>query len=412
MAAGTREHRKRRRILAGVAAVGAWTACFVGLATNAGAEDVQAQEWHLKAMQAEKIWKVSTGEGIKVAVIDTGVDPTTESLQGRVLPGRDVSGAPGDETRDDVGHGTTMAELIAGSGKGGTLKGLAPGAKIIPIRTNLNGMKGADKKKEHLGEAIRAAADSDARIINMSLGGRAPHPSIQEAVEYAAKKGKLLFASTGNDAQKGNEENWPAEYRDVAAVAATNKAGKVADYSNYGGHTILAGASEGLPEWCDGKKLSYCPGGGTSSATAIVSASAALIWSHHPDWTSNQVLRVMIKTAGLKGDEPSKYLGFGEVRPRMNLLEGKGDPGDPDISPLTWERTLHTKPKESGQNSDAKGPGKEDSDKGAAPDKVEVADSEREDSGNAQLWWAVGAGAAVLVIGWGAAFAIRRARRG
>ncbi|MEU7317675.1 S8 family serine peptidase [Streptomyces sp. NPDC007083] len=413
MAAETRERRKERRLLAGIAAVGAWTVCLVGLAPTADAEGVQAQEWHLKVMQAEKIWKVSTGEGIKVAVIDTGVDPTTESLQGRVLPGSDVSGAPGDETRDDVGHGTTMAELIAGSGKGGTLKGLAPGAKIIPIRTNLNGMKGADKKREHLGEAIRAAADSDARIINMSLGGTVPHPALKDAVEYATKKGKLLLAGTGNDAQKGNHENYPAAYPNVVAVASIGKDGKVADYSNYGQHTILSAASEGLPAWCDGRKQRYCPGGGTSAATAVTSASAALIWSHHPDWTSNQVLRVMIKTAGLKGDEPSKYVGFGGVRPRMNLLEGKGDPGDPDISPLTGERTLHTKPKDSGQNSDAKGSGKEDdSDKGAAPDKVEVADSEREDSGNAQLWWAVGAGAAVLVIGGGAALAIRRARRG
>ncbi|MFE9336967.1 S8 family serine peptidase [Streptomyces sp. NPDC007063] len=408
MAAGTRELRNRRRLLAGIAAVGAWAVCLVGLAPAAGAEDVQAQEWHLKAMQAEKIWKVSTGEGIKVAVIDTGVDPTTESLQGRVLPGRDVSGAPGDETRDDVGHGTTMAELIAGSGKGGTLKGLAPGAKIIPIRTNLNGMKGADKKKEHLGEAIRAAADSDARIINMSLGGTTPHPSIQEAVEYATKKGKLLFASTGNDAQKGNQETWPAAYPNVVAVASTNKAGKVADYSNYSQHTILSGASEGLPAWCDGKKQRYCPGGGTSSAAAVVSASAALIWSHHPDWTSNQVLRVLIKTAGLKGDEPSKYVGFGEVRPRMNLLEGEGDPGAPGISPLTGERTLHAK--EGEPKSDSKKSGESDSNKNTAPDKVKVADSKSAESGSSWILPGVGIATGVAILA-GCAFAVARVRR-
>ncbi|WP_431980880.1 S8 family serine peptidase [Streptomyces qinglanensis] len=407
MAAETQEHRRRRRILAGIAAVGAWTACLVGLAPTADAEDAQAQEWHLKVMQAEKIWKVSTGEGVRVAVIDTGVDPTTESLQGQVLPGRDVSGAPGDETRDDVGHGTTMAELIAGSGKGGTLKGLAPGAKIIPIRTNLNGMKGADKKKEHLGEAIRAAADSDARIINMSLGGTAPHPSIQEAVEYAAKKGKLLFASTGNDAQKGNQENWPAAYPNVVAVASIGKDGKVADYSNYGQHTTLSGAGDDLPAWCDGKKQRYCSRGGTSSATAIVSASAALIWSHHPDWTSNQVLRVMIKTAGLKGDEPSKYVGFGGVRPRMNLVEGKGDPGDPDVSPLTGERTLHSKEKES--KSDSEESGKNNSNKETAPGKVKVADSKTAPSeGNWLPAVGIAGGVAILA---GCAFAVVRLRR-
>ncbi|MFI8854345.1 S8 family serine peptidase [Streptomyces sp. NPDC053499] len=386
---------------------------MTGLAPAASADGIQSQEWHLKVMQAEKLWKVSTGKGIKVAVIDTGVDLSTRSLQGRVLPGKDVSGAPGDETRDDDGHGTTMAELIAGSGEGGTLKGLAPDAKIIPIRTNLKGMKGADKTKEHLGEAIRAAADSDAQIINMSLGGTNPHPSIENAVRYAVKKGKLLFAGTGNDAQKGNRESYPAAYPDVVAVASTNKAGKVAEYSSYGQHTVLSGASAGLPAWCDGEKKRYCRGGGTSSAAAVVSASAALIWSHHPDWTSNQVLRVMIKTAGLKGDKPSKYVGYGEVRPRMNLVEGEGDPGDPDISPLTGERTLHTKPSKSKESSSqAKGSGKGDSNNEAAPDKVKVADSGREDSSNSLLWEAVGGGAALLVIGGGATLVIRRARRG
>ncbi|MEU2724821.1 S8 family serine peptidase [Streptomyces smyrnaeus] len=358
-------------------------------------------------MQAEKIWKVSTGRGIKVAVVDGGVDASTQSLQGRVLPGKDLSGAPGDETRDDAGHGTTMAELIAGSGKGGTLKGLAPGAKIIPFRTAIAGMNGADMSKDHLGEAIRAAADSDAQIINMSVGG-APHPAIKEAVEYATKKGKLLVASAGNDAKKGNRETYPAAYRDVVAVTATDKAGKVADYSNYSQHTVLSGPGAGLPGWCDGKKKKYCTKGGTSSAAAIVSASAALLWSHHPDWTANQVLRVLIKTAGLQGDKPSKYVGFGEVRPRMNLLEGKGDPGDPDISPLTGERTLNTKSK--GASSHAKGSDEDDSDKGTAPDKVKVADSESEENSNVSPWLAVAAGSVVIILGAGAMM-IKRGRR-
>ncbi len=115
----------------------------------------------------------------------------------------------------------------------------------------------------------------------------------------------------------------------------------------------------------------------------------------------------MIKTAGLKSDKPSKYLGFGEVRPRMNLLEGKGDPGDPDISPLTGERTLHTKEKE--PESDSEESGKNDSNKKTAPGKVKVADSK---SASSESKWfpAVGiaAGAAILA---GCAFAAVRLRR-
>ncbi|MGP3986257.1 S8 family serine peptidase [Streptomyces sp. 3N207] len=410
MTATSRKQRTKRRLLTGLAAVGAWTVCIAGLAPTATAEDVRSQQWYLKAMQAEKMWKVSTGQGIKVAVIDSGVDPTTQSLQGRVLPGKDLSGAPGDETRDDLGHGTTMAELIAGSGKGGTLKGLAPGARIIPIRTNLTGMEGADRKKEHLGEAIRAAADSDAQIINMSLAGTAPHPSIEEAMKYATKKGKLLLAGTGNDAKKGNQLNYPAAYRDVVAVGATDQSGKAADFSNRN-HTILAGPGVGVPGWCDGKKQKYCTQGhgGTSSATAITSASAALIWSKHPDWTANQVSRVLIKTAGLKDKDkgPGKSIGFGAVRPRLNLLENKGDPGDPDISPLTGERTLHTKSKSS--SSHAKDAGK-DSNKEAAPGQAKVADSKSKGKDRGWLLPATGIAAGVVVLA-GCGFAAVRLRR-
>ncbi|MBQ1123513.1 S8 family serine peptidase [Streptomyces sp. B15] len=409
MTTASRKPRMRRRLFTGLAAMGAWAVSFTVLAPVAGADSVQSQQWYLKPMQAEKMWKVATGEGIKVAVVDTGVDSSTPSLRGRVLPGKDVSGAPGDEMRDDAGHGTTMAEIIAGSGKGGALKGLAPDAKIIPIKGNLKGVPEATKDASGA-KAIRAAADSDAQIINMSFGG-APHPAFKKALDYATKKGKLLLAGTGNDAKKGNQENYPAAYPNVAAVASIDKTGRVAESSTYGEQTDLSGPGEGVPVLCDGKKQAYCPRGGTSAATAIASASAALIWSHHPDWTANQVLRVLLKTGDL-ADKPSIYVGHGAVRPRMNLLEGKGDPGDPDISPLTGERTLNTKSKESGSDAknSGKGSGKDDSNKEAAPDKVKVADSKAEDDGGSWLLPAIGIAAGVIILG-GCGFAVVRIRR-
>lgn len=399
----------RRRLFTGLAAIGAWTVSFTVLAPVAGADSVQSQQWYLKPMQAEKMWKVSTGKGIKVAVVDTGVDSSVKSLRGRVLPGKDLSGAPGDETRDDVGHGTTMAELIAGSGEGGTLKGLAPDAKIIPIKGKFDGVKGPTQLNTRA-KAIRAAADSDAQVINMSFGG-GPNDDLEKAVKYALKKDKLLLASTGNYAKKGNFDSYPAAYPGVAAVAAIDKTGKVAEFSTHGEHTALSGPGVGIPGRCDGNKKQYCTEVGTSHATAIASASAALIWSHHPDWTANQVLRVLLKTGDL-ADEPSIYVGHGAVRPRMNLLEGKGDPGDPDISPLTGERTLNTKSKESGSDAknSGKGSGKGDSDKEAAPDKVKVADSKTEDEGSSWLLPAIGIAAGVIILG-GCGFAVVRIRR-
>ncbi|WP_326807424.1 S8 family serine peptidase [Streptomyces sp. NBC_01775] len=384
-----------------------------GLAPTAVAEDVQSQQWYLDGMQIKKIWKVSTGKGVKVAVVDGGVDSSTQSLRGQVLPGKDISGAPGDENKDDVGHGTTMAELIAGTGRGGTVKGVAPDAKILPIRTTLRGIKGIDKNLNRHAEAIRAAADSDAKIINMSWGTSTDGPT-KRALDYAVSKGKLLIAAMGNDGQSGNTDGlgYPASHPNVAAIASYGKNLKVSKFSSSGRATTFAAPGQEMPGWCDGKREQYCPNiEGTSASSAIASGAAALVWAKHPTWTANQVLRVLIDTAGRKDgkkDTVSKYIGNGAIRPRMNLLEGKGKPGDPDISPLTGKKTGSSAPgpkSPGGKDSDKNGSTKDD-----APDKVKVADSKSEDGDSSQLLPILGVGAGVLILA-GCGFAVVRLRR-
>src|SRR5690606_34987996 len=130
--------RQHRRWGAGICSVlGAVALLSTGLTTGAAAADVQSKQWYLSAMKAEGMWKVSTGEGIKVAVIDSGVNPDTPSLRGQVLTGEVPDSVGHKATEDYSGHGTSMAELIAGTGAGGGLKGLAPGAKIVPYRIAL-----------------------------------------------------------------------------------------------------------------------------------------------------------------------------------------------------------------------------------------------------------------------------------
>ncbi len=108
-----------------------------GLAPSATAIDAQSEQWYLSAMKADEMWKVSTGKGVKVAVVDTGVNPNTSSLKGQVLAEAPAAVAY-KATEDYDGHGTSMAELIAGTGAGGGLKGLAPDAKIVPYRIATN----------------------------------------------------------------------------------------------------------------------------------------------------------------------------------------------------------------------------------------------------------------------------------
>ncbi|MDQ0695402.1 S8 family serine peptidase [Streptomyces sp. W4I9-2] len=409
MTAGMSRAQRRVRGLGTLAVAASWSVLFVGAAQPAAA-DTQSKQWYLSAMQAEEMWKVTTGEGVKVAVIDTGVNSATPSLQGQVLKGFDATGAPGDETDDYDGHGTSMAELIAGTGNGGGLKGLAPGAKIIPVRiTNPEFEKKHATKANDTVEAIRAAADSDARIISMSFGSPYSMGQEREAIEYAESKGKLFFASVGNDGDKGNKKEYPAAYPSVVGVASADRDGKVAFYSQHAGTVDLASPGNDVPGWCDASFKSYCQSQGTSPATAIASASAALVWSLHPDWTANQVLNVLFDTAGRdwKDGTRSKYLGHGLIRPSMNILKGKGEPGDPDISPLTKERT--TGPADSSEKP-ADAASEQPAKNGAEADKPVAAEETKSSGDESQLGLILGVAAVVVVLG-GVAYAVVRRRK-
>ncbi|MFF7491225.1 S8 family serine peptidase [Streptomyces rubiginosohelvolus] len=411
MTAGMSRARRRVRVLGTLAVAASWSVLFVGAAQPAAA-DTQSEQWHLGAMQAEDMWKVTTGEGIKVAVVDTGVNPSTPSLRGQVLKGVDATGAPGDETDDYEGHGTTMAELIAGTGKGGGLKGLAPGAKIIPLRIALDEFQEEHSSSiQDVANAIRAAADSDAQIISMSFGSRHTTPQDREAIKYAQSKGKLLFASVGNEGHKQNERGYPAAYPQVVGVASADRDGKVSFYSQHAGTVDLASPGSDVPRWCDNSFKSYCDGdGGTSAATAIASASAALVWSLHPDWTANQVLNVLFDTAARdwKDGERSEYLGQGLIRPSMNVLKGKGNPGAPDISPLTKEKT--TGPAKSSEPSASTSASPQPAKNGAEGEEAAaLKESNSSDDGN-QLGLILGVAAAVAVLG-GVAYAVVRRRK-
>ncbi|MFD8938476.1 S8 family serine peptidase [Streptomyces sp. NPDC059578] len=319
------------------------SALLIGLPSPVAADDVHSQQWYLEPMQAERMWKISTGKGVKVAVVDSGVNPQTPSLRGKVLVSEVPDDAAYGATKDYGGHGTTMAELIAGSGSDASLRGIAPDARIIPIRVVLKQLKSKDeiRKTASIPDGIRAAADTDARIINLSLGGEFTDPELEDSVKYAASKGKLIFASVGNEGPKAEFRAYPAAYIEAIGVSAADKSGKVGDFSQKGDYVDLASPGVNVPMWCDETFTRYCPSRGTSQATAIASASAALIWSVHPEWTAHQVLRTLIDTAGRDWarNNPSNYLGYGLIRPRLVLEDPDIDPGPADVNPITNEKT-------------------------------------------------------------------------
>ncbi|GAA5052036.1 type VII secretion-associated serine protease mycosin [Streptomyces similanensis] len=409
-----------RRVRSVAAVVGALAAAGLGLAPSAAAADAQSQQWYLGPMQAEKMWKAGTGQGIKVAVIGSGVNPDTPSLRGQVLQGVDALVKDGlgkgsvTRTDDTTGQGTTAAELIAGTGKGGGLKGLAPGVKIIPIRVPPLKHDELPDPNYPLATAVKAAVDSGAKIIDFAVGNEYTIGTQivgDVAFDYAVKKGVLMVAGTGDNRKDGNKTQYPAAYPHVVGVAAGDKNWEVSSTSQYGDYVDLAAPGEDLPRWCDATFQRYCAdGGGTTAASALVSASAALVWSAHPDWTANQVLGSLIDTAGRTWpkDKPSKYGGYGSVRPRLVLENADYKAGPADADPLAAEDGESPAP-EAPQAASASATSQ-------APQKTttggtSAAGSTAESPGDSNtLWIALGAAAAVVVVG-GGGLAVVRARR-
>ncbi|MFE6286950.1 S8 family serine peptidase [Streptomyces sp. NPDC057877] len=359
------------------------------------------------------MWKVSTGAGVKVAVVDSGVNPDTQSLKGRVTTDG-VSQALGYKATEDYdSHGTSMAELIAGSGAGGTLKGLAPDATIVPYRIALTTLKDKTERQKapDLPAVIREIADSDIEIISMSFTSSIDHQEVREAVEYAHSKGKLMFAGTGNEAETKNFIGYPAAYPYVVGIAASDESGTVGEFSEHGNYVDLASPGLDVPTWCDATFRSYCTGQGTSQATAIASASAALIWSAHPDWTANQVLASLIDTAGRDWarDDPSTYLGYGLIRPRKVLENADYNPVSANTDPLATENATGVLDEE-GEPVAATSSPSPGASKDTSGGQTSAAAPKSDTSDDTTLWVTLGAAAAVLVIG-GGAVAVARSRR-
>ncbi|WP_228991197.1 type VII secretion-associated serine protease mycosin [Streptomyces sp. DH8] len=382
---------------------------------SAHAETAREQQWHLDAMHAEEMWKTSTGKGITVAVIDTGVDKSVTDLRGQVLDGIDYSSEEGDEHTDWGEHGTVMAALIAATGAGGERAGtygLAPGAKVLPIRMPKEG-EGATglletpsyvkKWAKRMALAIRFAADSEAKIINISMASSgAGHPELTAALKYALEKGKLVFAGVGNSGDVKNELEYPAATPGVIGVAGVDRHAKPYKSSQWGPQVDLAAPAVDVVSACpNGSQI--CGGNGTSMATALASASAALLWSQHPDWTNYQVLRVLLQTASGndKGLSRDDVIGYGVVRPRIALTE-PGDPGPADEYPLP-DLAAKAPASPSAQPSHPA--------KGSAEPAAGPAASGGGDSGSTPTAGiAIGVGAAVLLGVVGAVWAVRRRR--
>ncbi|WP_412540055.1 type VII secretion-associated serine protease mycosin [Longispora sp. K20-0274] len=283
-----------------------------GVAAPAWADSIRDKQWHLAPLGVAAAHGVSQGEGVIVAVIDTGVDASHPDLDGNVLPGIDLTG-PGDGHTDPDGHGTAMAADIAahghGPGNSAGVLGLAPKSKILPVRFTA-GQKGGD-----LGAGIRWAADHGAKILNVS--SVSPDlSSVRDATTYALGKGVIIVAGTGNNGS--TDVGAPALYPGVVAVGGVDKNNGAWAKSNHGPETVITAPAIDIVSAKNGG--GYAIENGTSDATALVSGTAALIWSKYPQLDANNVINRLVATADDKGD-PGRdpQYGYGVINPGKAL---------------------------------------------------------------------------------------------
>ncbi|MFF6998060.1 type VII secretion-associated serine protease mycosin [Streptomyces sp. NPDC008313] len=357
--------------------------------------------WSLQRVLLDELWRQSKGKGVRVAVIDTGVDVHNPQLTHAVDTGagrnllprklKDDNGDPvprGKEngTTDTVGHGTRVAGIIAARPAEKTgFVGLAPQATIIPIQQNDAEGHGT---AETLADAIRYAIRAKADVINISQdtsNAVKPGSALKDAVDAALAQGIVVVASAGNDGLGGNvKRTYPASYEGVLAVAASDRNNERAPFSQ--SDETVDVAAPGVDMISTVPRGGHCSDNGTSFSAPYVAGVAALIKAKHPDWTGREIVAQIEQTAERSIAGHDRLVGWGVVDPVRALTEDDA----PVESPHPHEGLTRAE----------------------APTPAELQLGETPDERNTRLATYAAVAAGVLVAGLtGAAIATRDARR-
>lgn len=295
------------------------------------ARDVITQlPWAQQLLDLDRTWPHSTGAGVTVAVVDSGVDADHPQLRGKVLPGADfflVGDLPGNF--DCVSHGTAAASIIAASPVPGVgFRGVAPDARILPVRITdrelTDGGTATPINPGIVGEGIRYAADSGAKVINLSLSGYGDFPAIRDAVTYAQSKDVLLVAAVGNRDDQGAVPSFPASYDGVLGVGSINIEGVRAQGSQVGPYVDLVAPGQDVV--AASRVAGHHYWAGTSFAAPFVSGVAALVRAAYPRLTATQVADRLVATADpAPGGKNSQEYGAGIVDPYRAVTEDLSD---------------------------------------------------------------------------------------
>lgn len=345
----TRANARFRRAASALLAItlaGASLAAGLTFAPAARADAERDKEYWLGESGITKAWEVSKGAGVKIAVIDSGVDAQHPDLKGAVTGGFDVSGAGSPNGQKSLGvkpeHGTLVATILAGRGHqpaGATsspspgpaattgpdgMIGVAPEAEILSVSTWLGSTNPAGKSdQDQIPEAVRWAVDNGAKVINISLGSTTPQwpQSWDAAFLYAEQKDVVIVAAAGNRIGGNLQVGAPATIPGVLTVAGLDRKGMASvDSSSQGISIGVAAPAENLLGGLPGG--GYAEWAGTSGAAPIVAGVAALIRSKWPEMSAKQVINRIVSTAkdaGPAGKDP--LYGFGVLNAEAALKD-------------------------------------------------------------------------------------------
>ncbi len=302
------------------------------------AYDAPDGQYGLYLIRADEAHDLATGAGVRVAVIDSGLDLGHEEFAGQVVAAYNAVDHTGDVT-DFNGHGTHVAGTIAARADNGAgVVGIAPDAELIIARSGSAGTHTAYS----VVEAMDFAVAQGARVMNMSLGVGLPTPDsdsltqyfFRTAVDAAVRAGVVVVASAGNDQQRGSPYGVPALLPDVIAVAAVDSDREVTDFSNLRPYVDVAAPGKAIwSAWPRdlGNRTGYRAVQGTSMAAPHVAGVAALVLEANPALTPCEVQAIIEGTAvdlGAPGKDPRYGSGLVDARAAVEAALASRD--DPD----------------------------------------------------------------------------------
>ena len=299
------------------------------------------QQYGPQIIRAEQAWDAAQGAGAVIAVVDTGVDFGHPDLQGQLLAGGyDFVNNDGDPV-DDHGHGTHVTGIaVAATNNGVGIAGIAPGAKVLPIKVLSSSGSGANSA---MAQGIVYAADHGVKVINLSLGGFSYSQTAQDAVNYAWAHGVLVVAAAGN----GNSSlpYYPAWYTHVIAVGATDSHDLRAGFANFGDRLAVTAPGVGIysTHWSAAAGSTYGAMSGTSMAAPHVAGLAALLFSQNVGRTNADVQALIAGTVddlGVPGWD--HFYGSGRINAYRGIMGIQNPPATPGPTPTAWPTSTPT----------------------------------------------------------------------